>query len=428
MTTSASPAAPAPRRRPALGLAAALVLAGAAAWLFATKDASATQRLLFGRWHARDALIAAALAWTAALLCAEALSRSLFLKVAGATLIAALSLGLIEAIGLLGIVNYARVFGMDSGEVLGSKPLPNADVSGVTWEDAASAWGLRAQGAEFHYKTDRRGYRNDVDRESADVYLLGDSCLVGAMLPFERTLCGRLESVTGRPTTNVALIGIGVQEERDRFLEARLPLNGKLVLQFVFEGNDQSDSANYRARHDGGKAPGGKSSFVSNALLRLQKWTDPVNPVARRRTGLIGDQPYLFYWTAEQFRGKEGEIPFITQALDDVRKSVESAGGRYAVVVIPDKIRVLGPIVKWPPESELSDWRAQCSPLPQAVAEWGARERVPVLDLTDALSKSAATGRIPWFKGDTHWNATGHEVAAQTVAAWMASLGKTEGR
>ena len=53
------------------------------------------------------------------------------------------------------------------------------------------------------------------------------------------------------------------------------------------------------------------------------------------------------------------------------------------------------------------------------VAQWAEERRVPELDLTDALQSAAAAGRIPWWPGDTHWNAIGHEVAGQALAPFL---------
>ena len=44
------------------------------------------------------------------------------------------------------------------------------------------------------------------------------------------------------------------------------------------------------------------------------------------------------------------------------------------------------------------------------------RARISLVDLTAPLQRSAREGAIPWFWGDTHWNAIGHVVAAQAIA------------
>ena len=432
--TEPDPALEAPRIRRNWLFAALALAAICAAILLTGSDPSEVERRFAGRWHFRSVLLALATGWHAVVCLVAAISSKFGARLFAATLVGALTVGLLELAGLARVVDYDRLFATRHGEILGSQPVPNADVAGTTWEDTSSSWGLPTQPIAFGFKTDRRGYRNETDRDAADVYLLGDSCLVGALVPFEHTLCGRLEATLKRPVMNVALIAIGVQAERDRFKAANLDVKDRLVLQFVFEGNDQSDSAAYRERESSAAvAPAARprgSTFTWNLLMKLQKKLDPVEPISRRRTGTIAGTTYTFFWTAEQFRGREGEIPHILAALADTRRLVEAGGGRYAVVVIPDKIRILGPLCEWPAGSELTDWRAHCSPLPQAVTNWSAEQEVSVLDLTKTLAASAAAGRIPWFPGDTHWNATGHEVAAEAVARWIESLPalKPEGR
>jgi hypothetical protein len=401
--------------------AAAAVLVATAALLAFVTDRSETQRRIAGLWRLRTVLLGAAGLWLGGLLLAGARSRRAARRLVEGTAIAVLTLAWIELFGQVGLVEYRRLLGGAGAPVLGAQAVPRLDVRGTTFEDTALAWGLPAAPVAFRFQTDRRGYRNGVDREGADVYLLGDSCLVAALLPFESTLCGRLEATLGRPVMNLALIGIGVQQERDLLLASGVPLEGRLVLHFVFEGNDQADSEKYRALAAGAApaVPRLETTFTWNALLRLQQALQPVDPIARRRSGAIGGTTYTFLWTAEQFRGKEGEIAPILAALDATRRFVEAAGGRYAVVAIPDKIRILGPLCTWPAGSELADWRAHCSPLPQAVAQWAEERRVPELDLTDALQRAAAAGRIPWWPGDTHWNATGHEVAGKALAPFL---------
>ena len=106
------------------------------------------------------------------------------------------------------------------------------------------------------------------------------------------------------------------------------------------------------------------------------------------------------------------------QTLSATRRDVEAAGGRYAVVLVPDKLRVLGPLCAWPPKSAIRDWKAELSRLPEALATWSREQHVELLDLTEALSGAAEKGPSPWFQGDTHWNARGCEVAAATLSAW----------
>jgi hypothetical protein len=46
--------------------------------------------------------------------------------------------------------------------------------------------------------------------------------------------------------------------------------------------------------------------------------------------------------------------------------------------------------------------------------------RIQFLDLTPALEQNAAAGRAVYFADDAHWNAAGHELAAQELAKFFA--------
>lgn len=269
-----------------------------------------------------------------------------------------------------------------------------------------------------------RGFRNDKDRDAADIYLVGDSILVAGLVPFENTVTSRLEQNLGRPVMNISLIGLSVQAERDLLIEANPPLKDRFVVHFVFEGNDPLDSRAYRRRKetkDGAVSETGwkNRSPTYNLLMKLQALTEPVNPLAARRTGYIGDQPYGFLWVAEMVRGTEEEFPHILAALADTRKFVEAGGGHYAVVVVPEKYRVLAPLCRWPDGSDLSDYQSNLSPLSGVVIDWCKHEGVPVFDLMGPLQKAAQDGRIPWFQGDTHLNENGHRAAADAIAEWI---------
>jgi len=312
----------------------------------------------------------------------------------------------------------------------GSQRMPYADVSGETYQDIWTRWGIDSPAISFRFKTDSRGFRNDQDRDAADIYLLGDSLLVAGLVPFEHTVTSRLEANLKRPVMNISLIGLSVQAERDLLMEANPPLDGRFVLHFVFEGNDPLDSRTYRLRTkktdpDSTKDRWRQRSPTYNLLMKFQDLSAPVNRDAERQMGYIGDEPYGFLWVGEMVRGTEAEFPHITAALDDTRKFVESKGGRYAVVVVPEKYRVLAPLCRWPAGSPLADYESNLSPLRGAVLDWCARQNIPVIDLLDALQDAARKGRIPWFPGDTHWNEQGHAAVADALAAWITTLRPT---
>jgi hypothetical protein len=172
--------------------------------------------------------------------------------------------------------------------------------------------------------------------------------------------------------------------------------------------------------------PWTRRSFANNALVALQRWTQPVVGLARTRTCTIDGQLYTFRWTAEAHRGREAETRQVLAALEGFAGEVARAGGRYAVVFAPSKLRVLGPLCSFPPGSTLRD-PAHLGTLREAATEWAHRTGIPLVDVTAPLQAAARDGAIPWFWGDTHWNARGHEAVAAALAesepvrAWLAA-------
>ena len=413
-----------PRRSSVLAASALLLAAGLWLATHVREPPPAPSRLLFGRWQTRNLIVALGLLWLAGgILCASAYRR------AGVHfLVATVSFGVVwgalEVAGIAGWVSYAHLLGnAEHEEPQGRSRVPHVDLSGTAREDLADAWDLARPRIPYRFKTDSDGFRNEPDRASTDVVCLGDSFLVDGLVPHEAMVTARLEGLLGRSVRAIALVGIGPQEEAELLAEVHPELEGRLLLHFVFEGNDLLDSAGYYALKEGmapppgEEAPSWKERTLANQLvLHLQVLTDPDPGFLRHRRGWIGREPYYFQWLRQSFEGLEGEIPRITKTLGEIRRSVESAGGRYALVLVPEKMRVLGPLCRFDEGSEIADWKSQCGPLPEALRAWAADNDVPFVDLTEALRASARAGAIPWFQADTHWNEIGHRVAAEAIA------------
>ena len=133
---------------------------------------------------------------------------------------------------------------------------------------------------------------------------------------------------------------------------------------------------------------------------------------------MINGHVYRFAWLAQSFTGLEEEFGPVTEAIDDVRRATEEAGGTYAIVFFPEKIRVLGPFCKWPPRSSIRDVQDHINPLRGRLARWAQDRGCPFLDLTDALREPLCRGEVPWFPLDTHPNAVGHEVITRAILQW----------
>ena len=225
---------------------------------------------------------------------------------------------------------------------MGTERLMGVSRSGVTYQDTFTLWGIPSEPLPFDYTTDRRGFRQTTDHEIPDVVLLGDSILMSALVPFSKTLTSLIDEELDAAIVNVALIGIGPQKELALLRESVPNLKGKHVVQFVFEGNDLLDSKRFRTSKGEVELDLKSRSFIFPLMMQLQRLSDPVDPVSQKQMGTIGDQHYTFLWDRRSFDGIESEIPLVLETLAATRDVVERAGGRYAVVLVPTKLRVIG--------------------------------------------------------------------------------------
>jgi hypothetical protein len=303
--------------------------------------------------------------------------------------------------------------GSARGASLGYERVPDAVVTGKAPQDLAARWGLPMEPVEFTFATDALGFRNHKSTRPPDVILLGDSFLVAGLTPTDELLSAQLEARTDLAVTNVALIDLDVRNEFELLRESRIDVRGTTELHFGFEGNDQAGTR--RSQPAEGAA---RNSLTRLLLPALQRWTQPVDPAASAHMGNLDGTPVYFLWTAEHMSANDDRVPEVLQALDDTRAWVHAHGARYAVVVIPSKLRVLGPRCTWLPNSLLADYQYHLSDLPTAVGRWASARRVPLLDLEPALFEATQRGNLPWWPADTHWNTSGQQAAADAIVAW----------
>lgn len=400
----------------ALGLAC---LAAGAVLLAATlpDPATDTQDRLFGLWRFRHVAAACVLGLIGLGALARSINREAALAYATVLLSVLLFGGALEAVGRVGLVDWAALFqpARPATDGPGWTQQPHRDIRGETRQDIATRLGLPSDPMPFEFRTDAFGFRNDSDAP-AEVILLGDSIVLGAAVPAADTVARQLARRLDRRVMQAALLGLSVQGEHDMLRAAGVPLAGKTVIQVVFEGNDLLDSRAYRIPPTEPPSRNGRASLVRlgwNALVARSR-----NATAGYLCDIAG-QSHAFLWTRRSFAGVEAEVAPILAALDDFAAELSAEGATFAVVVAPTKYRVLHALCEFPQDSPLADTTANLTPLPAALVGWSRTSGVPLLDLTEPLAASARAGAIPWYWGDTHWNATGHAVAAEVIGNWI---------
>jgi hypothetical protein len=420
----------APRSRNMLILLAIAALLAAGLVLATGIDMSATTnetRRLFGIWRLRQVLVAMALALVGTGLFLAAVSRQALFNFILSTMSVVLCFAMLEGAGQTGLVSWSSLFGVSKSKFgdLGTKAVPGIDIKGSTQQDIASMLGLPHDPIPFHYKTDRHGFRNMADRASADIILVGDSILVGALVPIEQIAATRLETAVRRPVLQIALIGLSPQAQQQLLWKAGLELKGRIVIQFIFEGNDLLDSRAWRQGGAGQSAATQRSYLINEIWALLTSRTDPSLRSHTHYLCQIGNQQHAFLWTERSHAGHADEAGHITAALEDFGAELARRGARLAVVFVPTKYRVLADECSFAPTSNLSNRQANLTPLRDHMRAWRTSSGIAMLDLTDALKSAAQSGRSPWFWGDTHWNASGHAIAAAEIARWIVLDAKT---
>jgi lysophospholipase L1-like esterase len=125
------------------------------------------------------------------------------------------------------------------------------------------------------------------------------------------------------------------------------------------------------------------------------------------------------------------------RAYGEMKRLADANGSRLAVVFVPSKEQVYLPLVEasFPPTEVERSVAYSLRDLPHApkaarlldhrlalnglLRDFCAREGIAFRDLTPDLAARLATGTNVYFPDDSHWNAAGHETAADAIAEWL---------
>lgn len=320
----------------------------------------------------------------------------------------------------------------DDAELIYTRP-PGGHVQGRTVGDCVG-WLGAPPDAEYAYdlRYDARGYRNATTLARADVALVGDSFVEGALVADDELLTRRMAAALGRDVANLGVGGYGPQQEAIVVRRHALPLAPRLVYWCFFEGNDLADAARYEQdRREMGAVQEVKAghlirSFQANLLGMAGCLVTPRSPGdmerARQQSGVLrvegpdrGRRLYFPYVAAPLSERDEAALAETAALLEVAAHECAAAGARLVVVFVPEKFRIYGELCDLAPGSAAAAWR--CSDLPLRLGELAAARGCDWLDLTPTLREAAARGPLLYFTDDGHWNGAGHAVVAGRMAA-----------
>jgi hypothetical protein len=327
----------------------------------------------------------------------------------------------------------------------------------------------------YPFATDAEGFRNPAVRSQVDVAALGDSFVEAMTSPAGEAWPARLEQLTGKRVQNYGTSSFGPQQELYVLQDFAIGHQPHDVVLGYFAGNDLFDAERFDRWEHGGDNPGEelagwrlRKSFRRYETLFLATLVRVTLPVAARTTvpaavptKMTGSGFDRGAWQIETAPGAMMRFAFMPPYLqkliasrteiersrgwqlvcDTFRRMKETCAGhgaRFTIVFIPSKDEVYWPLVdRSLGEEELqrsldfistynhmpiraADIRANRLVQNDLVREFCANAGISFLDLTPALEQAAASGRPVYFADDAHWNAAGHQLAAEELAKFLA--------
>jgi len=245
------------------------------------------------------------------------------------------------------------------------------------------------------------------------------------------------------------------------------------VVLAYFAGNDLFDAERFESWQRGGDKPGDEATgwrlkknyrrFETLYLTTLARRALPARSVSgsqnpARTLGLGFDRGAFEIPTTSGTPLRFALMPPYLQKLVAGRAEIEDSRGwqllrdslsrmkeicgqhdsRLTVLFVPSKDEVYWPLIERSLGQEelqrsvdfissynhmnirVADIRANRLIQNDLMHDFCASAGIQFLDLTPALERAAASGRAVYFADDAHWNAAGHEIAAQELASFLA--------
>jgi hypothetical protein len=347
----------------------------------------------------------------------------------------------LEAVGVLGFVDYRALFSLRGMEAMVSPAAeqepgllrvhirqPHARFSGVMKGNLATSWCLSESARRYPYKLryDHRGFRNESDLDVADAVVIGDSYIEALEVQSHELITSVLARLSGRTVVNLGRQGFGPPENLVVLKRYALPMRPKVIVWMFFEGNDLQDLVDYehlmaeeeraRKRRVRRGAP-----FLKSMLELLQRAVGcQPNPTASRRSGVFrtaDGHDVRMYFGEVTSPASQNEAAF-DRFRDIVAEAYELArgqGAELAITYVPIALRVYRDVVRFPRDTECLD--VDLSDMPDRVRRVtsSVSHQISYIDLTPAFVAAARRGQLVYLPDDTHWSPEGHRLAAETL-------------
>lgn len=283
---------------------------------------------------------------------------------------------------------------------------------------------------EYDLRYDHNGFRNDEDLNRADVVVLGDSYVEGAMLPSSDLLTAALARRLGTPVANLGVNGYGPEQELIVLKRYALSLQPKTIVWVFFEGNDLD-----QVRLSGEE----EESFRNTAALQDDYWFRSLtrNLIFAAKKMVHGCVPNrtlfefrgafqeagdrrteLFFWEVPWPTWDKGRTPLerVRAILTEAYELTRLHGIRFIVAYAPTSYRVHHGLRNFEPSTS----QLKTLPVSSLLEEFeqmleSIAPDIEFVDLTLPLREAAAAGILTYLPDDTHWTSEGQRIAGQAI-------------
>jgi hypothetical protein len=363
------------------------------------------------------------------------------------------ALALVEAPGALGLVDYRSLFSTPTPPWRRPGYRPDPELIYVREGNRRVRW--KVQGAELHklwgappgrayhcdIQLDGNGFRNSPALASADVAVIGDSFIEGALVAEAQVLTSHLSRLTGLSVANLGRSGYGPQQELAVLRRYALSRRPRRCVWAFYEGNDLQDVDAYESyqrelhwilRGRRAETIYGRGCVRNALAFAIRTWLRPdPRREARLFTGRFtdhgGKQLPMCFATGVQHGDGGPELPRArAPQLEKVRVILAEAhalcrqrGIELVVVFIPSKFRVYRHACAFDPDSPCLSWPIDDLPEALRSAVAAVSTGLPYVDLTPRLQAEASGGALLYLPDDPHWTAEGHRAAAEVLAEYF---------
>ncbi len=319
----------------------------------------------------------------------------------------------------------------------------------------------------FDIHPDKRGFRNPVDLDAADVVVLGDSFAEGSHVPDEAVWTNRLAAATGLTICNLGMSGYDPHHYLASLRRFGIALRPRAVICMLYEGNDfraaewienpdewtpnKGKLFKQYLRHS--RIAGGLDTLLSDKLGRINskasfRGEEIFSWIPMRIAGSEGEAYYAFdpkrllyhFAGPEEFLA-EKEWGLAKRNLDEIKRVCEAAGARLIVAYAPSAPHVVLPLVAdMLPAAQVRAFAAlktrdipddpglfmrtlirNLNVMELLTRKYCDERGIPFISLTEPLRSRADYGVQVYYTYDQHWTPIGHEVVAAALREALTS-------